>query len=309
MVKIKEDNGEDKLRALLMQHLAGQLPQDGLWRLDEPKLWYATIEQSKLYGQVDRDSHYTRIADEETALIAKNIEDILRGLNNRFALIDIGSGDGRKSAVILEAAKERGHGVVYVPVDVNEHSLKLACQAASPHAAVSPFKADFETLTLPQIGREQNVVLMLGNIRQNFNPSRVDNYISRNIRPQDAFIFNVQLRDKNLEETLQRYNDTAIWNWLGHMARVLGFHENMLKQRLRYNPKIGAVEFSYDVFGVPPSLERIGMQTGAVIVMANSYKPSRGELLSQLAEHFTVTLYSQPNKSQMLVATRRKQIG
>ncbi|MEK6854171.1 MAG: L-histidine N(alpha)-methyltransferase, partial [Nanoarchaeota archaeon] len=154
----------DVLGETLLKELARQLPADGLWRLDEPKLWWLTEKQRKAYRAIQNQSSYSSLVENEEKSLAASIDEILEGMHPSYSVADLGCGNGKKAGLVLAAAKQHGQSPVYMPVDINPVYVATASKAASGYAPVMPITADFMTLDLTKSGSsDANLVLFLGN--------------------------------------------------------------------------------------------------------------------------------------------------
>jgi uncharacterized SAM-dependent methyltransferase len=109
-------------------------------------------------------------------------------------VVSLGAGQGDKDLLLLEALRERGARVSYVPVDTSQALLEMACAGAL--AAGFPaqgIKADF---TLPShlkaLAAEPEapprLVLLIGNTLGAFDPIAEARELTRLLRPGDALL-------------------------------------------------------------------------------------------------------------------------
>lgn len=296
----------DVLGETLLKELARQLPADGLWRLDEPKLWWLTEKQRKAYTAIQNSSRYSSLAETEEKSLAASIDEILEGIHPSYSVVDLGCGNGKKAGLVLAAAKSHGQSPVYVPVDINPVYVATASKAASGYAPVIPLHADFMTLDLTKLGSDANLVLFLGNIYGDFPPKRILDYLHKNLRAEDLLVFSTQTSDSGVESIVKNYYNNYVGPWLWRMMAALGFSKEMASYRLRYDRRERAVECSYDVLGVPQQLRKIGMQPGDSILAVSTRKPSIESVLADVAPYFAVTFYSSEGSNQLIIAARRK---
>ena len=109
-------------------------------------------------------------------------------------VVSLGAGQGDKDLLLLEALRERGARVSYVPVDTSQALLEMACAGAL--AAGFPaqgIKADFTLPThLKALAAEPEapprLVLLIGNTLGAFDPIAEARELTRLLRPGDATV-------------------------------------------------------------------------------------------------------------------------
>ena len=109
-------------------------------------------------------------------------------------VLSLGAGQGDKDLLLLEALRERGARVSYVPVDTSQALLEMACAGAL--AAGFPaqgIKADFTNPThLAALAAEpetpSRLLLLIGNTLGAFDPIAEARDLSRLLRPGDQLL-------------------------------------------------------------------------------------------------------------------------
>ena len=109
-------------------------------------------------------------------------------------VLSLGAGQGDKDLLLLEALRERGARVSYVPVDTSQALLEMACAGAL--AAGFPaqgIKADFTNPThLAALAAEpetpSRLLLLIGNTLGAFDPIAAARDLSRLLRPGDQLL-------------------------------------------------------------------------------------------------------------------------
>ncbi len=288
----------------LFKELAKQLPVDGAWKLDEPKLWWTTRQQLKAYSAVAQSSYHGIINEIEDMLVG-SIDDIIEQMPLSFSVIDLGCGSGEKGELVVRKAKQLHREVAYMPVDINPGYTAQATSLVSALAPTNPMSIDFMESELPRQAQPA-LILLLGNTYGNFQPRRILPRLHRQMREEDVLAVNLQLGDSGLESTLVNYHTVKIENWAWEMMKALGFSREAASYRLRYNRQERRIEFGYDLLAVPPRLREIGMLPGDSMALIVTRKPSREQLISELSPYFAVRLYEREGSSQVIVTARRK---
>lgn len=114
-------------------------------------------------------------------------------------VVSLGAGQGDKDLLLLEALRERGARVSYVPVDTSQALLEMACAGAL--AAGFPaqgIKADFTNPThVRALAAEPEtpprLLLLIGNTLGAFDPIAEAGELSRLLRPGDALLVDGEL--------------------------------------------------------------------------------------------------------------------
>src|SRR5213078_2443956 len=109
-------------------------------------------------------------------------------------VVSLGAGQGDKDLLLLEALRERGARVSYVPVDTSQALLEMACASAlSAGFPAQGIKADFTNPTqLKALAAEPEapprLVLLIGNTLGAFDPIAEAGELARLLRPGDALL-------------------------------------------------------------------------------------------------------------------------
>ena len=129
------------------------------------------------------------------SLIARSRDELARLFSPApLEVLSLGAGQGDKDLLILEALRENGVRVSYVPVDTSQALLEMAC-AGSLGAGITTqgIKADFtnplhlQALTAdPETPRR--LVLLIGNTLGAFDPIAEARELAKLLRPGDALL-------------------------------------------------------------------------------------------------------------------------
>lgn len=240
-----------------------------------------SISSLYLYDAVGSDA-FERICDLDEYYLTRCEFEILRrhaaALVTRLGdrplnLVDLGAGDGRKTAVLLEALVEQGLDVRYVPIDISEPAMQTVVEAMGQRfdglaieGLVSEYFEGVRWLS-GQTDRT-NLVLFLGSNIGNFDKAHARAFLQQlwsALSPGDRVLVGFDLK-KDIELLLAAYNDregvTAEFNLnlLDRINQELGanFDRRGFRHFATYNVFSGAME-SYLV-----SLERQRVFVGAL---------------------------------------------
>ncbi|MFT3912632.1 MAG: L-histidine N(alpha)-methyltransferase [Anaeromyxobacteraceae bacterium] len=111
-----------------------------------PSVWFYDAWGSRLFQRIMHlDGYYpTRV---ETEILERSATALVERLEAPpAAVVDLGAGDGKKTQLLLAAARARAPGVTYAPVDVSEaalHSASERMHAVWPDLSVRPLRGDY----------------------------------------------------------------------------------------------------------------------------------------------------------------------
>jgi len=129
------------------------------------------------------------------SLIARSRDELARLFSSApLEVLSLGAGQGDKDLLILEALRENGVRVSYVPVDTSQALLEMACAGAlGAGIPTQGIKADFtnpvhlQALTAdPETPRR--LVLLIGNTLGAFDPIAEARELAKLLRPGDALL-------------------------------------------------------------------------------------------------------------------------
>jgi len=272
----------DSFRADVVAGLS--LPQKVL----PPKYFY-DARGSRLFERICRLKEYypTRC---ELALTRAHLGAIARFAGRGCALIEYGSGESRKSRLLIEALRP----AAYVPVDISDSALGAAAarlRRRFPWLELRPVHGDFSRpLEIPAAGRARRVVYFPGSTIGNLTPEEAQAFLrmSRSqVGPKGAMLIGVDLKkDANLLHAA--YNDTRgvtaafNLNLLARINRELGgdFDLRCFRHYAFYNAALGRIEMhlaSLAAQAVRIGRFRFEFAAGETIHTENSYKYSLEE--------------------------------
>ena len=219
-----------------------------------PSKYFYDARGSELFERICEQPEYylTRV---ELALMQERLHDIAGAVGSGVQLIELGSGSGLKTRLLLSALP---NCVSYVPIDISESALADSVRVLEhefPRIAVQPVCADF-TLPLarprPHPAARRRVLYFPGSTIGNFDTRGAVGLLRRMhalVGPGGAALIGVDLKKETA--TLEAaYNDRAgvtaefTLNMLERFNRELGadFDLAAFRHRARYNPMAGRIE-------------------------------------------------------------------
>lgn len=194
----------------------------------------------------------------EFEIIRNHKNDIAKLINcDTFNLIELGSGDGCKTRILIEHFLSQKLNFHYFPIDISNGAVtNLVRSLESDHSdtslKVTGLTGDyFEGLnTITQDDSKQNLVLFLGVTLNNMNSDTAHSFLKSlrdSLGPKDYLLTGFDLM-KNPKLLYSAYNDALFEEFnlhlLDRLNQELGanFKKNHFVQQGQYNPSTRAVE-------------------------------------------------------------------
>lgn len=194
----------------------------------------------------------------EFEIFSNHKQDIVDTIGvNRFNLVELGAGDGRKTKVLIKHFIKKGLDFRYIPIDICEAAVKELVDGFdtfAPKLKMEGLVADyFDGLKwLSNANEQRNVVLFLGSNIGNFShtEARVFLYsLWNSLNHNDYLLIGFDLK-KDIQKLERAYNDakgiTAQFNLnlLRRINRELGgnFDLDQFQYYSSYNVFTGAIE-------------------------------------------------------------------
>jgi L-histidine N-alpha-methyltransferase len=240
----------------------------------------------------------------EAEILRDHADDILAALGGPVWLLELGSGDGQKTRLLIEALLARQGTLEYVPVDISEsavegssRSLLFSYPALRITAYVGEYHRALRKIREDRVAPGRTLVLFLGSTLGNLDPEE-RRALLRDVRslldPGEGFLLGVDLK-KSESVLVPAYDDalgvTAAFNLnlLGRINRELGgeFDLRSFRHRAIYNPREGRMEMHLESRHVQTvAIAELGLEVpfvaGETIHTESSYKFDR-ELIAALA--------------------------
>ncbi len=174
-----------------------------------------------------------------------------------FELVELGSGDGLKTKILLNALVSSGFNFKYIPVDISKNAndeLETSLAALLPSLEVKPETGDFFKVMNHLNGYSglHKIIFFLGSNIGNFSDTELDfffNHLAKYARKGDKVMIGFDLK-KSPNIIMNAYNDphghTRNFNF-NHLARLnreldANFDLHNFEQYSSYNPHTGIVK-------------------------------------------------------------------
>jgi dimethylhistidine N-methyltransferase len=196
----------------------------------------------------------------EHEIFSEQKDELLHAFSNNdgpFNLVELGSGDGLKTKILLNHFFGKKINFNYLPVDISQKAngdLAETLKAEIPGLKVKPKTGDyfFELQKLNSDDPTPKVILFLGSNIGNFTDEETTLFLSQlsaYSNPGDKVLIGFDLK-KSPETILKAYNDPHghsrrfIFNHLHRLNRDLGagFEPENFVHHCTYNPENGALK-------------------------------------------------------------------
>jgi L-histidine N-alpha-methyltransferase len=177
---------------------------------DIPPKWFYDDRGSALFDEITRLPEYYPTRCERAILVARASEIVAAA--GADTLVELGSGTSEKTRILLDAMRDAGSLVRFVPFDVSKQTLHDAAAAIEeeyPGVDVEPVVGDFtlDLDTIPRTGRR--LVAFLGGTIGNLLPdarARFLRDVGATLAPDDAFLLGTDLV-KDVGRLVAAYDD------------------------------------------------------------------------------------------------------
>ena len=194
-------------------------------------------EGSRLFQEIMKLPEYY-LTGAEYEIFSKQTKEIFEAFtedSNEFDLIELGAGDGTKTAVLIDYFLERNVAFDYVPIDISSEALNILTEKFRRQFPALSIKTEqddyFRTLeTFKSNSNKRKVILFLGSNIGNFSSEQSIEFfrhLRRVVNEQDLLFIGFDLQ-KDPRVILRAYDDqkgvTAAFNFnlLRRINRELG---------------------------------------------------------------------------------------
>ena len=290
------------------------------WNISDSKLWYLTPKQAQAYLDLENSKRYKKgVVNSEFTLVEDNISEILMKIGeSKINVIDLGCGDGKKGAHIIEHLMKKGIKVRYCPIDISGYMVKKAIQTISKlnieDVIESQFNiSDFENLenVSPLLRKgeyKRSLFLLLGYTLGNFEIHDILYQIRSAMKGNDLLLIVDGLKNSKWEERANTAKEDLKANTFISLTTLqLGLTKNEIEFGSRY--KNSRIEF-YSTIKTDKIIEfqnrKVEFNKGDKIIIAVAYKHDKNDLLTSLNMYFDeVTLKLSEDKSTGLVFCKK----
>ena len=227
----------------------------------QPKYFYDELG-SLLFGAICALPEYY-VFRAEMEILRSSAGEIAAWMPGQMRIIELGSGDARKTRLLIDAVQARQGGLDYLPIDVSSSALEQSSEellSAYPNLRVTGWVADYrealrairEESQKPGSRFKHTLVLFVGSTLGNLDPAEQKSLLASVrdlLKPGDAFLLGVDLK-KPEEVLIPAYDDplgvTAAFN-LNVLARINrelegGFDLRGFRHLARYDRELGRIE-------------------------------------------------------------------
>lgn len=225
-----------------------------------PKYFYDELG-SRLFEAITALPEYY-VTRAEAEILRTHAGEIVSSLGGPVRVVELGSGDGQKTRLLIEALLARQGTLEYLPVDISESALQVSSHAlvsSYPELRVTAYVGEYHGALqaireepVPAGGPERTLALFLGSTLGNLDPGERRSLfedVRSLLRPGDGFLLGVDLR-KPESVLIPAYDDplgvTAAFN-LNLLVRINrelggGFDLAAFRHRALYNRQEERIE-------------------------------------------------------------------
>ncbi|KAL3467000.1 histidine-specific methyltransferase [Aspergillus heterothallicus] len=295
IIDIRSDKKGVELREALLQSIHNEsaaLPDLLLW--DELGLKY--------FEDVTYSPSYY-LTQEEVGLLQKHCRQIAARIPAGSMLVELGSGNLRKTKILLDALEELGRPVNYFALDVSYPELQRTLRPFSTglyrHVRCFGLLGTYDDgrawLKHPDLQSRPKTILYLGSTLGNFEKADAAGFLSSFAQANCSFLLGLD-GCKDEKRVLTAYNDreginhTFVKNGLDHANRILGheiFDLDQWQVAGQWDAVSGAHNQSYFP-RVDVTLDGVWIPSGSKLLAVRSHKydaQDRGTLCERAGLH------------------------
>lgn len=246
------------------QLLISELATDALKGLSskpkylQSKYFYDDTGSTIFQDIMHMDEYY--LTDCEFEIFSRQKDDLLKAFSNNgnhFNLVELGSGDGLKTKILLSHFFDKGANFHYSPVDISQKANEILAETLKseiPSLQVTPKTGDYfqELQKINSNYETPKVIFFLGSNIGNFSLEETHEFLSHlsNYTNQgDKVLIGFDLK-KSPDVILKAYNDPHghtrrfTFNHLHRLNRELGadFDPQNFVHHCTYNPESGTLK-------------------------------------------------------------------
>jgi L-histidine N-alpha-methyltransferase len=269
-----------------------------------PKYFYDELGSLLFEAITALPEYYPTRAEAE--ILRTHAREIVATLGGPVWLLELGSGDGQKTRLVIEALLARQGKLEYVPVDISESAVEASSRSllfSYPDLRITGYIGEYQT-ALRKIREDRRapgltLVLFLGSTLGNLDPEERRTLL-REVRalldPGEGFLLGVDLK-KAESVLIPAYDDalgvTAAFNLnlLVRVNRELGgeFNLGAFRHKAVYNPREGRMEMHLESRRAQTvAIRSLGVEipfvAGETIHTESSYKFDREQIAALAAD-------------------------
>ncbi len=256
-----------------------------------PPLLLYDARGSELFEKIRGTGDYY-VSRAEKRLLEARKKTIAESCEPVVTMVELGSGSGEKTAILLGALIDKGHRVRYVPVDISESALVNSAQhlesvypSLEIHGMAGEYHWGIDRLRTKTIG--QCLTVFLGGNIGNLDRKEAITFLARIKQSTDEralILLGADLEKKDPRVLERAYDDaqgvTAMFNMnlLHRMNTELGanFDLSRFRHRARWNPDLSRIEMH---------LESLEAQSVHFEELDQSFDFAKGETIHTESSH------------------------
>src|SRR3989344_4575087 len=263
-----------------------------VWDISDSKLWYLMPEQAQAYlDLVETQKYKEGIGPKELSLLKENMDSIIKELGKKpVNIIDLGCGNGKKAALLIENMKGRIK-FRYCPIDISGYMVENAIENITPLLRKSEYK--------------RNLFLLLGNTLGNFEIHELLHEIRSGMRDGDLLLIGNGLDNHKVEEDIVKSckENKGFDIFLSYIPLQLGLARDTIEYNVRFSNS--RIEFYYTLLSnktLKFQEKEVHFYKGDQIIVALAYQYEKEEFMSYLHMYFkNVKIYESSDGSYSLV--------
>jgi len=180
------------------------------WDYSDSLLLYIPGSDKEYEGLQQKDAPYYEILTRpERAYLEHIASQVVAELPSHFNYVDLGPGTEHKEQFIFDAAKRAGKTLVYTPVDISEHFLRLSSEYAKAQGLeIQPQQVPFESLADALGPVDLPRFVSLGFTYPNYDPAYILPLLKDVAGEGGAVFVEVQVRDRvDIERMRKTYGE------------------------------------------------------------------------------------------------------
>jgi len=269
-----------------------------------PKYFYDELGSRLFEAITALPEYYPTRAEAE--ILHAHAGEIAAALGGPVWAVELGSGDGQKTKLLIEALLARQGTLEYVPVDISESAVQTSSRSllfSYPDLRITAYIGDYHAslrrIREERVGPGRTLVLFLGSTIGNLDPEERLSLV-RDVRnllnPGEGFLLGVDLK-KSESMLIPAYDDplgvTAAFNLnlLARINRELGgeFDLAAFRHRVLYNREAGRVEMHLEsrraqTVPIRDAGIEVSFEEGETIHTESSYKFDLDQVAALAAE-------------------------
>ncbi|KAL4912435.1 hypothetical protein BDW62DRAFT_216318 [Aspergillus aurantiobrunneus] len=189
--------------------------------------------------QLFEDVTYCRsyyLTTEESSLLEKHKLQIAEHIHSGSILVELGSGNLRKTKVLLDVLEALGRSIDYFALDLSRPELQRTLHPVAGvyhhvrcHGLLGTYDDVRKWLQISDVQSRPKTILYLGSTLGNFNKEDASNFLASLAQANTSFLLGLD-GCKDEQQVLRAYNDPGginhrfVKNGLVHANKILGYH-------------------------------------------------------------------------------------